>query len=399
MLEADREIGVERLHEASPSSISRCTASNTKVDNRMAVSIGCSKSDLDTPALCIDLDAMESNAAEMSQACRDRNLAWRPHSKCHKSPDIGRKLVQAGAIGLTCAKLGEAEVLGQGGINDLLIANMIVGPQKLDRLAALRRIADPMVCIDHEDQLRPLSSRMEPEALPVRVLVEVDIGLARVGCQPGQATVELARLAHELPGVELAGIMGYEGHLLTLQDLDEKRQRIAEALGCLVETAEAVRADGLPCEIVSCGGTGSFLYSVEAPGISELQAGGAIFMDEFYRRECRVDNLRHALTVVATVVSRPTEERAIVDAGRKTMHGDFALPRIIDRDDLEFVRLSAEHGEIRCDKSGPGVRIGDRLEIIPGYSDMTTVLHNEFFAFRNNQLEAVWPLDGRGKLQ
>ena len=109
MLEADREIGVERLHEASPSSISRCTASNTKVDNRMAVSIGCFKSDLDTPALCIDLDAMESNAAEMSQACRDRNLAWRPHSKCHKSPDIGRKLVQAGAIGLTCAKLGEAE--------------------------------------------------------------------------------------------------------------------------------------------------------------------------------------------------------------------------------------------------------------------------------------------------
>ncbi len=365
----------------------------------MAVSIGCSKSDLDTPALCIDLDAMESNTGEIVEACRARNLAWRPHSKCHKSPDIGRKLVESGAIGLTCAKLGEAEVLGRGGINDLLIANMIVGPQKLERLAALRKIADPIVCVDHEDQLRPMSARMENEEAAVRVLVEVDIGLARVGCQAGQATVELARLVHELPGVELAGIMGYEGHLLTLPDPVEKRERIAAALACLVETAEAVRSAGLPCDIVSCGGTGSFLYSVEAPGVSELQAGGAIFMDEFYRRECRIEHLSHALTVVATVVSCPTKERAIVDSGRKTMHGDFSLPRVVGREDLEFVRLSAEHGELHCDPSGPGLRIGDRLEIIPGYSDMTTVLHNEFYAFRGDRLEAIWPLDGRGKLQ
>ena len=240
---------------------------------------------------------------------------------------------------------------------------------------------------------------MKDEPEPLRVLVEVDIGLARVGVAPGDAAVELARWVHEAPGLKFAGVMGYEGHLLTLPNPEEKRKRIREALEQLTATADAVRNAGLPCEIVSCGGTGSFLHCVEAPGVTEVQAGGAIFMDEFYRRNCNVDYLQHALSVIATVVSHPAPTRAIIDAGKKTMHGEYASPRVLNRDDLRVTRLSAEHGEVEIDPSGPGLSIGDRLEIIPGYSDLTTFLHNEFHAFRGDRLEAVWPLDGRGRLQ
>lgn len=360
---------------------------------------GLPKSQLDTPALCVDLDAMENNIAILFDACQQRGLNWRPHAKCHKSQAVARKLLDAGAIGVTCAKLGEAEVLAAAGVTDLLIANLIVGPLKLERLAALRTVADPIVCVDHQDQLNPLAERMADEPEPIRVLVEVDIGLSRVGVAPGEATLQLARQIDAAKGVQLAGVMGYEGHLLTLPDPDEKQRRIAEALRLLVDQAELLRGDGLPCEIVSCGGTGSFFYSIEAEGITELQAGGAIFMDEFYRRECRVEQLQHALTVTTTVVSRPAEDRAIIDAGRKTMHGDFAAPRVVGRDDLTVTQLSAEHGALKVSPAGPGLKIGDRLEIIPGYSDMTCVLHDAFHAFRRDRLEAVWRLDGRGRLQ
>ncbi|MDP6445627.1 MAG: DSD1 family PLP-dependent enzyme [Pirellulaceae bacterium] len=361
--------------------------------------LGCSKADLDTPALCVDLDAMEHNIDAVAAACRGFNVSWRPHAKCHKSPLIGAKLTAAGAIGLTCAKLGEAEVMATGGIQDLLIANMLVGPRKVARLVELRKIADPIATVDHVEQARPIGDAMASAGLQVRMIVEVDIGLGRVGSAPGAATLELANFIHGHPGLELAGVMGYEGHLLTIEDLDEKKRCIKDALQLLVENASLLRQAGLPCPIVSCGGTGSFVYSVEAPGITELQAGGAIFMDEFYREKCQVTHLRHALSVVVTVVSTPAADRAIIDAGRKTMHGDFVPPRVVGRDDLKFDRLSAEHGALTVDANGPGVRIGDRLEVIPGYSDMTNVLHNHFYGFRQDSLEVVWSLDARGRLQ
>lgn len=357
------------------------------------------KQNIDTPALCMDLDAMEANIGVMAAACAENGVAWRPHSKCHKSAAIGQKLIAAGALGITCAKLGEAEVLAAGGVEDILIANLIVGPTKLRRLAALCKTADPIVCLDHIDQARPMSEVMAAQGQHVRVIFEVDIGLARVGVQPGEALMELAAQVDPLPGLNLVGIMGYEGHLLTIQDPEDKQQEIHAALEVLVDCARQLRAAGHCCDIVSCGGTGSYKISITHEGITEVQAGGAIMMDQFYLKQCGVTELSHALTVLATVVSRPTPERAIIDAGRKTFHADSETAVVVGREGIEVKRLSAEHGELKLDPSAQELKIGDRVEIIPGYSDMTTVLHDQFYGFRGDQLEVIWPLDGRGRLQ
>lgn len=360
--------------------------------------IGSTKADLDTPALCLDLDVMESNIRQVAATCRKYGVGWRPHSKGHKVAAIAQTELAAGAIGVTCAKLAEAEVMAAGGVRDLLIANLVVGPRKVGRLVALRRIADPIVCIDHLDQALPIGRAMTEAGLRVRAIIEVDIGLRRVGVPPGGPTLELARKLIELPGIAFSGIMGYEGHLLTVANADQKAEQIRQALGTLVEVKNTLEAADIACPIVSCAGTGSYLYAARQPGVTELQAGGAIFMDAFYRHQCQVPDLGFALTVMATVVSRPTPERAIIDAGRKTMHGDFQPPFVLGRDDVRVARLSAEHGELELDPSAQSLRIGDRLELVPGYADLTTVLHNHYYCFRGGKLVAIWPIEARGKL-
>lgn len=358
-----------------------------------------SKRELDTPALCIDLDRMESNMRAVAATCREHGVGWRPHAKGHKSSLIARQELAAGAIGVTCAKLGEAELMAAGGIRDILIANIVVGPQKLERLAALRAIADPIVCVDHPQQARDFSQAFANTADCLRVLVDVDIGLARTGVAPGEAALELAQTVAELPGLDLAGVMGYEGHLLTVPDLAEKRQRIRTDLEKLTATRDLLESRGLPCPIVSCGGTGSYQITVGVPGITEIQAGGAIFMDAHYRHNCQVSGLEYALTVLATVVSRPAPSRAIIDAGRKTMNCEMHMPLVAGREDMRVMQLSAEHGELEIDPSARDLQIGDRLELIPGYADLTCMLHDSYHVFRGQRLEAIWPIEARGRLQ
>ncbi len=360
--------------------------------------IGRAVDELDTPALCIELPKLDANIERAAAMCRERNIGWRPHAKGHKCPQIARRQMAAGAIGVTCAKLGEAEVLAAGGVNDLLIANQIAGPAKLARLAELRRTADPIVTVDHAEQVDALARTMRDAGVTVRTLIEVDIGLHRAGVAPGDATLALARQIAASDGLQLAGIMGYEGHLLTVPDLEEKQQRIRAALAELVNTAELLASEGLPCPIVSAGGTGSFLISIDCPGISELQAGGLIFMDVFYREQCQVTGFEHALTILSTVVSRPTADRAIIDAGRKTMNCELEFPQIVSHAGIRVARLSAEHGQLELAAEAQPLAIGDRVTLIPGYGDFTTVLHNDFYVVEGDRVVDVWPLAARGRL-
>ena len=364
----------------------------------MFLPLGTPKDDLDTPALLVDLDALEANINDAAALCRQHGVAWRPHAKCHKSPDIARRIMEAGAIGLTCAKLSEAETFAAAGIPDLLVANFIAGRRKVERLVELRRRADPIICLDHLDQARPISEAFSTAGLSVRAILEIDIGMQRTGVLPERPAVELARRVAELPGINLIGVMGYEGHLLTIENQGEKAARVCAALSQLVETAERIRDVGLECSIVSCGGTGSLPLPVSQPGITEVQAGGVIFMDAFYRHACRISGFRFALTVLATVVSRPAPERAIIDAGRKTMNMEIALPQVMGREDVVVERLSAEHGSLKLGPRAQDIKIGDRLEIVPGYGDLTTVLHNQFFVLQAGKLVDVWPLTARGRL-
>jgi D-serine deaminase-like pyridoxal phosphate-dependent protein len=361
--------------------------------------IGRPLAELDTPALCLDLDALESNIARMAAHTRAHKVAWRPHAKAHKCPQIALLELAAGAIGITCAKLGEAEVFAAAGVRDILIANQIVGPQKMTRLRALREIADPIVCVDSAEHVAALSHAFAEAPEPLRVLIEIDVGLNRAGTAAGAPVVDLARKIVDSPGLRMAGIMGYEGHLLNIADADEKLSRIRDALSVLPETKAFLAQAGIACEIVSAGGTGSYEITPICPGVTETQAGGLVLMDAYYKHRCGVSGFEHALLVLAGVVSRPTPERAVIDAGRKCVHGDLHKPLVVGRDDIEVSRLTAEHGDLTLGESARDLKIGDRLLLVPGYSDFTCVLHDEFVAIRKGVVEAVWPLAARGKLK
>ena len=361
--------------------------------------IGAQKQELDTPILCIDLDVMETNIDKMATFMKERGKQWRPHQKCHKTPAIALKQIKAGAIGVTCAKISDAEVMAGAGIEDILVANMIVGERKVQRVASLCRWANPMICCDHYAQVEPIAAACRSAGVNCRLMIEVNIGLDRVGINPGRDTLELAQAIDKLEGVYLGGIMGYEGHLLDIPDQDEKRQKINEAMGVLVDSHEKIIASGIECPVVSAGGTGSYQITSDCPGITELQAGGGIFADPLYQTQCMLKNLDCSLSVWATVVSRPAKERAILDAGRKTHFPDFHMPLVKGIEGAEVTAVSAEHCTLELTGAAQDLQIGDRIEIIPGYADFTTVLHEAFYGFRGDRLETVWPILGRGKLQ
>ena len=361
--------------------------------------IGRPKLDLDTPALCIDLQKMENNIDRMARFLHDRGKSWRPHAKCHKTPVIALKEIAAGAVGVTVAKVSEAEVMAASGIRDILIANMIVGSQKWERLAALCSWADPIVACDHFAQIEPLAAICVRNGVTCRVIVEMNIGLDRVGTRPGRDTLDLAKALSKLNGIEFVGIMGYEGHLLLIEDPSEKRKQIRDAMSMLAECADKLRRDGLRCDIVSAGGTGSYQISAECEGITELQCGGGIFADPFYHQKCHVAGLDSALTVLATVVSRPTLDRAVLDSGRKSLNPDVQVPIVKGWPDASVKRLSAEHCELNLGPQSQNLRIGDKVELVVGYADFTTPLHEHFYGFRGDRLETIWPILGRGKLQ
>jgi len=360
--------------------------------------IGTHKQELDTPILCIDLEAMDSNMKSMADFISSRGREWRPHQKCHKTPAIAWKQLEYGAIGVTCAKVSEAEVMAAAGIQDILIANMIAGRTKCERVAALCQHADPIVAVDHFAQVEPLATVCRERGVLCRVIIEVDIGLNRVGCRPGVDTHELAAAIDRIEGVDLVGIMGYEGHLLRLPDLSEKREKIEHAMNVLKVCRDRLLDESLNCSIVSAGGTGSYQITSDCESVTELQAGGGIFADPFYRHQCGVEGLEYALTVLATVVSRPSLDRAVLDCGRKTQYPDLETPIVKDHPDAVVTHVSAEHCQLQVDGPSRDLKIGDKVELVVGYADFTTVLHDSFYGFRNDILETIWPIAGRGRL-
>jgi D-serine deaminase-like pyridoxal phosphate-dependent protein len=367
--------------------------------------VGRHKSELDTPAYCIDLDVLDTNIGRMADHLRERRKLWRPHAKCHKSPAIAHLQMRAGAIGVTVAKVSEAEVYAQAGIRDVLIANMLAGRTKLERVAALCRIADPIVACDHFVQAEALAAVCRERGVECRVIIEVNVGMDRVGIRPGSDFRDLARGIAKLSGVKLVGIMGYEGHLLRVENRAEKEERINAAMALLVEQRDIMVSDGLTCEIVSAGGTGSYQITADCAGITELQAGGGIFADPYYARKCGLEGLAPALTVIGTVVSRPKLERGVIDCGRKTINQELEAPTIKcaingrPLPDAVFTGLSAEHGILQLGPQSQDLKIGDKIEIIPGYADFTTPLHDRFFGLRKGIVECEWPIAARGMLQ
>ena len=361
--------------------------------------VGLPVSALDTPALLVDIGAMDRNIAHVAGTMREAGVGWRPHAKGHKCPTIAHRQLAAGAIGVTVAKVSEAEVMANHGIHDILIANQVVGEIKTRRLAALIAAtgADVIVAVDHPGNVRELDEAAGRHGVRPRVVVEVDSGMKRCGVAPGEATVELAKVVAESPNLRFTGVMAWEGHTVSMFEHEARREEIARAIARLTETAEACRAAGLPVEIVSCGGSGTYLHAARQPGITEVQAGGATMGDGFYRAlEAQIEP---ALTLLATVTSRPTEDRVILDAGRRAIDPSQFPPTVRGLDGVKGIRFSAEHGTVTLDGPSEWPRAGDRIELEVGYTDQAVHLHEVLFAIRDGVVEGIWPVAGRGKIQ
>ncbi|MDA1009979.1 MAG: alanine racemase [Chloroflexi bacterium] len=351
---------------------------------------------LDTPALWVDIDALDHNIATMAGLLRSRGLDWRPHVKASKAPALARRLVAGGAVGVTCAKVSEAEVLADGGITDILIANEIVGPLKIARLVALAARATVCVAVDDAENLRQIAAAAEASGVTVDVLVDINVGMNRCGVTPAQAPA-LARLATDLPGVALRGLMGYEGHVMGMQ-ADDKEAGSGQAADTLRQAIDALRSAGLEPQVVSGGGTGNYWIASALGSLTELQAGGGVLLDQTYEERMKVPGHRQALFLMAQVISTASPGRAIADAGWKASGMHTGLPRVVSPPGLAVRALNAEH-TILDRAEGTDVTLGDRVTMVPHYSDSTALLHHQMYAVRDGRVVEVWPIAAAGMLQ
>ncbi len=357
------------------------------------LALGAHRSEIETPALLVDLDVMERNIAAMSEFFRHRPAKLRPHFKSPKAPAIAKRLLAAGAIGMTCAKVGEAEVLVRHGVSDILIANQVIGADKLARVVALARQADILVAVDSAIGIDMLAAAVAPAGVTVRVLVEVDVGMHRCGARGPEAVLALAQQVAGAAGLRLAGVMGYEGHAVMQPERRLRQAAADKAMAKLTTTAERLRAAGLPVDIVSAGGTGTYDMTGVHPGVTEIQAGSFVLMDARYRQ---VDiPFQCALSLATTVISIPDARATIIDAGMKSITHEFGMPEVKDLPGVSLAFLSEEHGHLAVE--GSPLAIGQRVELIPSHSDTTINLHERMYALRGDRVEAVFAIEARGR--
>jgi len=357
--------------------------------------IGLPLQEIDTPALVIDLDVMEDNIAGMAKYFAGIDANLRPHIKTHKCPIIAKKQVEAGGQGITCSKLGEVEVMIQAGFKDILIANEIVGAQKIKRLMDLARKADLTVAVDDSGNIADLSNAAEAAGIKLKVLVDVNVGMDRCGVEPGEPALALAKRAAASPGLVFMGLMGYEGHVVSIASTDERTRKGKESMKLLIATKALIEQSGLSVPVVSSGGSGTYNISGPYPGVTEIQAGSYIFMDAHYE-ETGIE-FKSALTLLATIVSIHLPDRIITDAGMKTITAEFGFPVVKSRDDLEVIGQNEEHGKIRTKTGTTPLKVGDRIELIPGHGCTTINLHDKYYAARKGKVEAIYPILARGK--
>jgi D-serine deaminase-like pyridoxal phosphate-dependent protein len=347
---------------------------------------------LDSPQLLLDLDAIDANLQHLFGALRDRPVGVRVHFKSLKCAGLARYIAAAGGGAFLCAKLNEAEVLADAGLTDLLIANQVVGPIKLGRLAALARRAQVSVCVDDTRNVEDMARAARAAGVTIGVLVEVDIGMGRCGVGPGEPALALARHVHATPGLRFLGLQGYDGHLQLLADVAERRAKCLEALERLVGTRRLIEQAGLPVQVVTGAGTGTWEFVASYEGVTEIQPGSFVLMDCAYHMVR--SEFRCALSVRAMVISRRPGQY-VLDAGSKAISRDFGPPLLKDRPQDRVLHLSEEHTRVASDDSD--VRVGDRFEVIPSHCCATMNLHRNCVAVRRGRIEALWPIEASGR--
>ncbi len=356
--------------------------------------VGESLEALSTPALVVDLTVMEQNIGAMMSYLATTSCSIRPHTKTHKTPAIGQMQMKSGAIGLCCATVSEAEAMVAGGLDHIFLASEVVSADKIRRLIELTRQKEIIVAVDSETNLKNLSEAARGERNKLGVVIDVDVGMGRCGVQSIEQAVELARKAHGSEGIAFRGVFGYEGHAVGIQDREERTNVGRKANAYLVETADALRGAGIPVEIVTAAGTGTFDIAAEFAGITELEAGSYIFMDSSYGK---LDlPFKQSLTVMVTTLSRPTEDRVVFDVGMKGISVERQMPLVLNHSGIVIQKLSEAHAIGTIEDSSVQARLGEVFHLVPSHCCTTVNLYDEIVAVRDGRVEDVWPISGRG---
>ncbi len=357
--------------------------------------IGRPVADLDSPALLLDRAASDRNLGRMAGFFANRLAKLRPHFKNHKCVTLARRQLAAGAIGITCAKLSEAEILVANGIDDVLIANQVVGPTKAARLAELAAMATVTVAIDHIDHATAFSRAAAERGTNIGLLVEVDIGMGRCGLPPGQPVLNLVRQITKLPGIRFAGLQAFEGHLVNVPDRAERNEKAVAAMQLALQTRRLLEAKGIPVGCISGCSSATYDSTGVLDGVDEIQAGTYATMDRQYAR--LVPEFEIALSVLVRVISRPTADKAVLDLGVKGAGGEFGVPCLRDYPDVVIPYfLSEEHTVIQ---NAPDWPIGQPLHLIPSHACTTCNLHRELVVHEDGIVVDIWPIEASGKLQ
>ncbi len=365
-------------------------------------------SEIDTPALIVDLDAFERNLDTMATKVNEAGVTLRPHSKTHKSPWIAHKQKERGAIGICCQKISEAEIMAAGGIENILVSNQVLGNTKLDRLAILNRDARVMVCVDHIDAIPEISSAAARYDVTIDTLVEIEVGGGRCGVIPGEDALKLARAIADDPHLNFTGLQAYHGSAQHIRDHIERQTAIAKAVQKTADTLDLLITEGLDCEIVGGAGTGTFEMEAASGIYTELQAGSYVFMDADYAVNKSAggepfDTFEHALFVYATVMSQPNENKVVVDAGHKATSIDSGYPLPWQLSGSEITGMSDEHAVIDITRVNKKPVRGDKILLVPSHCDPTVNLHDWYIGVRDLQIatsrvEHIWPVSARGAL-
>lgn len=361
--------------------------------------IGMPLSEVDTPALLLDLDAFEYNLKALNDSLQGSKVRVRPHAKSHKCPEIARRQMAAGAVGICCQKTSEAEAFVRAGINNVLVANEVVGEAKIRRLAQLARAATVGVCVDNATTVRALELAMAQVDALLHVLVEVDVGAGRCGVLPGADTVALARAVAASPHLRFSGLQAYHGGAQHLRTPREREQAIASAVAKVRESVNGLAAAGLPPQTIAGAGTGTYLHEATSGLYNELQTGSYIFMDADYRRNLDADGqpvqtFRQSLFILASVMSRPVAGRAVVDVGLKAHSVDSGMPGVADLEGARYSKASDEHGVLELTATEP--RLGQKIRLIPGHCDPTVNLYDWLVCYRGDRVEDIWAISARG---
>ena len=363
--------------------------------------VGMPVEQVETPALLVDLDALERNLIRMAETVSNTSVSLRPHSKTHKCPVIANRQIALGAVGICCQKVSEAEVMVHGGVPDVLITNEIIGGSKLARLASLAKLAQIAVCADDAKNIDDLSEVAHTFGVRLPVLVELDVGEHRCGVEDAGSVLQLAKRVAASRGLRFTGIHAYHGSAQHIREYEERRRTIKNAAERVQGILGMLRQNGLAADVVTGGGTGTYPFEIESGVYTEIQPGSYIFMDADYAKVLGEDgeplgSFEQALFVYGTVISRTVPDRAVVDVGLKAVSVDSGMPLVDGMPDVVFVAAGDEHGKLKLNNPGRSLGVGDKLRLIPGHCDPTVNLFDWYVCIRSGRVESLWPVAARG---